>query len=256
VGLDDVHARLRRVRPHVAAELDRPHAEEHLLASVVLDLVEADSVDALADALGLQGTVQSLLLWGADPVTGTEDLTLASAVRRLAPRSRGAALADVEPDLVVVTDACVAAVDASVGRPGHLAARAARGEPVPGERITAVSDALVEAGFTASRDQVTSSFAAASLGALSLLLGSSLSRRSHAIALGAPSADLLNPERDDLAAWAVHAAALAAASDAEPSPLEMRVTTWLDVARRLGAVMGAERAVRRIRSHPVLAADR
>jgi hypothetical protein len=256
VGLDDVFARVQRVRPHVAAELARPHAEEALLAGVVVDLADAGALDALAASLALEGVVQTVLLWGADPVTGAEDLTLASTVRRVAPGVRGAALGDVEPDLVVITDLAVGAVDASVGRPGHLAARASRGEPVPGARVAALSDQLTQHGVTATVEQVAEGIAAASLAAVALALGATLGRRAHAIALGAPSADLLNPQRDDLAAWADQAATLAAAADPLPSPLEMRVTTWLDVARRLGEVMGAERAVRRIRAHPVLAHDR
>lgn len=229
MALDDVVRRVATARPRVAAELSRPHADETLLAAVVTALAPAE----LATALALPGEVERVLLWGGDLATGAEDLALAAALRDVLPRAGRAALLEAEPDLVVVTSAVVAAVDATVGRPGHAVARARRGEPVPG------LDAIAA---TLGMDLDPAYAAPARLAAVALKLGESLGREAHGIALGAPSDDLLHPERDDLAAWAAAAAAL------EGLPVALHVTTWLDVARRLGD----HPVAREVRAHPVL----
>lgn len=229
MGLDDVVRRVATARPRVAAELARPHADEALLAAVVTTATPAE----LGTAFALPGRVERLLLWGADLPTGTEDLALAGALRAVLPKAGRAAILEAEPDLVIVTSTAVVAVDATVGRPGHAVARARRGEPVPGlDGIAATLGIDLDPAYAAP----------ARLAAVALALGRALDREPHGVALGAPSGDLLHPERDDLAAWA------AAAAELEGLPVALRVTTWLDVARRLGdsPVAGT------IRDHPVL----
>jgi hypothetical protein len=253
---DDVIARVRRERPRVAAELDRPHAEEALLAAVVTTLADRDALPALAPALQLPGEVERVLLWGADPVTGTEDLALSRALRSVVPGTGRAAGLEAEPDLVVVTDRAVAVVDATVGRPGHLAARVARAEPVPAPHVAGVAEALTSVGLRPGPEVLLPAFAPARLAAVAIRLAGSLDRAPHAVALGAPSEDLLRPERDDLARWAAHATALV--HDHHPGagrwiPV-LRVATWLDLARRLAALPEAAAAAELIRAHPVLAA--
>jgi hypothetical protein len=229
VRVDDVVHRVAAARPRVAAEMDRPHSDERLLAEVVVALPLPD----LARAFGLPDDVERALLWGADVGTGAEDLGLAAALHAVLPGAGRAALLDAEPDLVVVTGSVVAAVDATVGRPGHAVARARRGEPVPG---------LDGVAATLGVDLDPRHAAPARLAAVALALGRALGREPCGIALGAPSGDLLHPERDDLAAWAEAAAALG------ELPVGLHVTTWLDVARRLGH----HPAALAIRAHPVL----
>src|SRR5258708_31663724 len=112
--VDPVLARLATARPRIAGEIARPHAEEALLAGVVTDLRDAAALPALAVAVGADGTYERCLLWGADPATGAEDLTLATALREVAPGAGRAVMLEAEPDLVVVTSSSVGAVDASV----------------------------------------------------------------------------------------------------------------------------------------------
>src|SRR3712207_2896853 len=85
VEASEVLARIAAARPRVAAELERPHAEEALLSGVVLDLAREGALDALAPAVGARGTFERCLLWGTDPATGTEDLGLAAALHAVAP---------------------------------------------------------------------------------------------------------------------------------------------------------------------------
>lgn len=245
--------RIAAARPRVAAELERPHAEEALLAGVVLDL--AGALDALAVAVGAEGTFETALLWGADPVTGIEDLRLASALREVAPGAGRAALLEAEPDLVVVTDEAVVAVDATVGRPGHAAARASRGEDVPPRLLDGVRDALERHGITLDPERLRRAYAPARLAAVTLTLADALERRAVTVALAGRAVDLLRPERDDVTAWSDAAAAVLGGGDGV-TRVELRALSWLQVADRLADDPRASAAVERIRTHPVLAAGR
>lgn len=250
----DVLARLAAARPRVAAELDRPHAEEALLAGVVLDLRDAEALDALVPALGAEGTYERCLLWGADPVTGAEDLALAAALHAVAPGAGRAAVLDAEPDLVVVTDEAVVAVDATVGRPGHAAARAQRGEPVPPRLADGVRAALDACGVVLTADDVTRAYAPARLAAVTLTLARALGLRAVTVALAGRAVDLLRPGSDDARAWSDAATVvLRAAGDA---PLSLRALSWLQVADRLADHPRTSAATARIRAHPTLAAGR
>ena len=250
----DVLARIAAARPRVAAELDRPHAEEALLAGVVLDLVGGDALDGLPAALGAGGAFERCVLWGADPRTGAEDLTLAAALHAVAPDAGRAVLLDAEPDLVVVTDDAVVAVDATVGRPGHAAARARRGEPVAPRLVTGVQQALERHGVRLSPADVAVAYAPARLAAVALALGAVLGRRAVTVALAGRAVDLLRPDRDDVRAWSDAATIVLRA--AGHAPLSVRALSWLQVADRLEGDPRAAAAVRRIRTHPTLADGR
>jgi hypothetical protein len=252
VESSEVLARIAATRPRVAAELERPHAEEALLAGVVLDLAGAGALDALAAAVGADGGDVRCLLWGADPATGVEDLALAAALHEVAPGAGRAAMLDAEPDLVVVTSECVAAIDAAVGRPGHAAARARRGEPVAPQLLDGVTAALERHGLRLAHEEVASAYAPARLAAVALTLGAALGRRPMTVALAGRAVDLLRPERDDVRAWSDAATVLL--RGAATVPVEIRALSWLQVADRLGADPRAAAAVDRIRSHPTLAA--
>jgi hypothetical protein len=250
--VDDVLARIAAVRPRVAAELERPHAEEALLAGVVLDL--ADALDALVPALGVDGTFEQALLWGHDPVTGAEDLGLAKALNAVAPGAGRAVLLETEPDLVVVTSTTVVAVDASVGRPGHAAQRARRGEAVPERLLDGVRIALARHDVRLDADALVASYAPARLAAVALTLGATLRRDAVTIALAGRAVDLLRPERDDVAAWSDAARNVLKAIGL--ARLDVRALSWLQVADRLESDGRVPHAVERIRSHPTLAAGR
>ena len=247
--------RIAAARPRVAAELERPHAEETLLAGVVLDLADAGALDALAVAVGAAGTFETALLWGADPRTGVEDLRLAAALHDVAPGAGRAALLDAEPDLVVLTDENVVAVDATVGRPGHAAARATRGEPVPPRLLDGVRLALGRHGIHLDPERLRQAYAPARLAAVTLTLADALERRAVTVALAGRAVDLLRPERDDVTAWSDAAAAVLGGGDGV-TRVELRALSWLQVADRLAADPRAQAAVERIRAHPVLAAGR
>lgn len=240
-------ARLATARPRVASELARPHAEEALLAGVVADLLSA--LPALASALGGEGTYERCLLWGADVATGTEDMALAAALHAVAPDAGRAVRLDAEPDLVVVTTETVVAVDAAVGRPGHAAARARRGEPVPAPLLSGVRDTLARYGIVL--DDVATAYAPARLAAVTLALGDTLGREAVTVALAGRAVDLLRPERDDVAAWSDAATVLLRAAGL--APLSIRALSWLQLADRLAEEPGTEAAVARIRTHPTLA---
>jgi hypothetical protein len=244
--------RLAAARPRVAAELERPHAEEALLAGVVLDLAAADALPALAAAVGAAGTYGHCLLWGADPVTGVEDLTLAAALHAVAPGAGRAVLLEAEPDLVVVSGEDVVAVDVTVGRPGHAAARARRGEPVPPKVLDGVRAALVSYGIVLTPEEVAAAYAPARLAAVTLSLAAALGRRPVTVALASRAVDLLRPERDDVSAWSDAASVLL--PDAGAAGLDVRALSWLQVADRLAAHPRTAAAVGRIRRHPTLAA--
>jgi hypothetical protein len=252
--VEPVIARLATARPHVASELQRPHAEEALLAGVVLDLLSADALAALSVAFGAGGDFERALLWGADAATGAEDLALASALRVVAPGAGRAAMLAAEPDLVVVTSSDVVAVDVSVGRPGHAAARARRGEPVPERLLLGVRDVLDSHGLALSDDEVRAAYAPARLAAVTLTLAAALDRAAITVALAGRAVDLMHPDRDDAGAWSDAAAVLLRA--AGTAPFDVRALSWLQVADRLGDDPRAAAAVARIRTHPVLAADR
>ncbi|MDQ1711504.1 MAG: hypothetical protein QOE45_954 [Frankiaceae bacterium] len=244
-------ARIAAARPRVAAELERPHAEEALLAGVVLDLAATSALAALARAVGAVGGYQRSLLWGADPVTGAEDLGLAAALHTVAPGAGRAALLEAEPDLVVVSSESVVVVDATVGRPGHAAARAARGEPVPPRLLDGVRDALASYGIVLDAADVVTAYAPARLAAVALVLGDALDRPAVTVALAGRAVDLLRPERDDAATWSDAAAALLRGAGGR---VEVRALSWLQVADRLAQAPRTEPAVERIRTHPTLAA--
>ncbi|HVF03937.1 MAG TPA: hypothetical protein VNA20_03775 [Frankiaceae bacterium] len=250
----DVLARIAAARPRVAAELERPHAEEALLAGVVLDLLVAGALDPLPAALGCDGRYERCVLWGADPETGAEDLTLAAALHAVAPGAGRAALLEAEPDLVVVTEDSVVAVDATVGRPGHAAARARRGEPVPPRLLDGVQQALERHGVRLSPADVAMAYAPARLAAVTLALANALGRRAVTVALAGRAVDLLRPDRDDARAWSDAAAVVLRA--AGTAPLQVRALSWLQVADRLAADPRTAAAVARIRSHPTLAPGR
>jgi hypothetical protein len=245
--------RIAAARPRVAAELERPHAEEALLAGVVLDLAAAGALPALAEAVGATGSHERTLLWGADPGTGVEDLALAAALRSVAPGAGRNALLEAEPDLVVVSTGAVVAVDATVGRPGHAAARAARGEPVPPRLLAGVRDALAAHGVTLDADAVAAAYAPARLAAVALALGAALERPAVTVALAGRAVDLLRPDRDDVRAWSDAATVLLRAAGER---VEVRALSWLQVADRLAGHAGTGAAVDRIRAHPTLAARR
>lgn len=253
-GVEPVLARIAAARPRVAAELDRPHAEEALLAGVVLDLAAAGALDALAAAMGAAGTYERCLLWGADPASGTEDLSLAGALHAVAPGAGRAALLEAEPDLVVISSSNVVCVDASVGRPGHAAARARRGEPVPPVLLDGVRSALAGYGVLLGADEAAAAFAPARLAAVALTLAATVGRHPVTVALAGRAVDLLRPERDDVAAWSDAAAVML--RDAGAAGLEVRALSWLQVADRLAPDPRARHAVARIREHPTLAAAR
>lgn len=239
MDLEQIRTRLVTARPQVAAELSRPHAEEALLAGVVTDL--AGRLDLLGEALGVPGEVERALLWGADATTGAEDLRLAAAVRAAGTGT------DAEPDLVLLSSTAVAVVDAAIDRPGHAAARAARGEPVPDVRL---AEALARHGVVV--DGLRESFAPARLAAVALGLAAETDRQPFALALAGRVHDLLRPGRDSLAAWTAAAAPVATAAP----QLTMRAVSWLHVANALVPYPGAAAAVRRIHTFPPLAATR
>ena len=249
----DVLARLASARPRVAAELERPHAEEALLAGVVLDLRAADALDALAPALAAEGTYERCLLWGADPSTGVEDLALAAALHAVAPGAGRAALLEAEPDLVVVTDASVVAVDATVARPGHAAARARRGEPVPPRLLAGVREALAAHGVALTDDDVRAAYAPARLAAVALALGAALGRTPVTVALAGRAVDLLRPGSDELGAWSDAAAVVLRAAG---ETVVVRAMSWLQVADHLAEDPRTLTAADRIRRHPTLAVGR
>lgn len=249
----DVLSRVATARPRVAAELERPHAEEALLAGVVIDLVEANALALLAPAVAATGTYERTVLWGADPVTAAEDLALAAALHAVAPGAGRAATLEAEPDLVVVTSVNVVVVDATVGRPGHAAARARRGEPVPPPLVVGVRDELASHGVHLALDDVTRAFAPARLAAVALHLGSVLGREPVTVALAGRAVDLLRPDRDDAGTWSDAATVvLRAAGEA----VAIRALSWVQLAERLDADARARTAVARIRAHPTLAAGR
>jgi hypothetical protein len=193
MSLNAVLARVATARPRVAANLERPHADERLLAEVVTDLVDADVPRAIAAAFGLSDGVERVVLWGADVLSGTEDLALAAALRRLDPDASRAVLLEAEPDLVVVTDSEVALVDATIGRPGHAAARRARGEPMPAGHAEAVRTTLRDYGALVTTGQVERHFGVARLAATALLIGDELDRTPYGIALAARPATCCSP---------------------------------------------------------------
>ena len=249
----DVLSRVASARPRVAAELERPHAEEALLAGVVLDLIESGALSLLATAVGADGTYERSVLWGADPLTSAEDLALAAALHAIAPGAGRAATLDGEPDLVVVTTSAVVVVDATVGRPGHAAARARRGEPVPPRLVVGVRDELARHGVELALDDVTRAFAPARLAAVALHLGEALGREPVTVALAGRAVDLLRPDRDDMGTWSDAATVmLRAAGEA----VAVRALSWLQMAERLDADPRAATAAARIRAHPTLGPGR
>jgi hypothetical protein len=250
----DLLARVAAARPRVAAELERPHAEEALLAAVVGDLLGADALDALAPAVGVTGSYERCVLWGADPHTGTEDLSLASALHAVAPGAGRAAMLEAEPDLVVVTAEEVVAIDAAVGRPGHAAARARRGEPVAPGLLDGVTTALRRHGIALAPDDVARAYAPARLAAVALTLANALGRTAVTVALAGRAVDLLRPGSDHLGTWSDSATVLLRA--AGEAPLAIRALSWLQLAERLDEDPRADAAARRIRDHPTLAAGR
>jgi hypothetical protein len=248
---DDVRNRLATARPRVAADLDRPLADEALLLDVVCDLVDSGLPSLVGAAFGLSPAVERVVLWGQDLLTGAEDLPLAAALRRLDPTAGRAAAVEAEPDLVVVTHSAVAVVDATVGRPGHAASRAARGEPIAPGRLDAVRETLRRFGALVTSGQAERHFAVARLAAVALVLGDEAGRTPYAFALGTTPADLLRPAHDPLGAWADSAVIVGGMAG-----LRMRVAQWLDIAARLEAEPRAAATVRRIRTHPLVSRPR
>ncbi len=252
--MEAILARLAAARPRVASELARPHAEEALLAGVVGDLLASGALDALGPAIGAGGTYERCVLWGADPASGIDDLTLAAALHAVSGGGGRAATLDAEPDLVVVTSETVVAVDATIGRPGHAAARARRGEPVAEALLDGVRTVLLQHGVGLGPDEVAVAYAPARLAAVALELGAALDRPAVTVALAGRAVDLLRPDRDDVAAWSDAAAVLLRVAGA--APLDIRALSWLQMADRLAGDPRATAAVARIRAHPTLAAPR
>jgi hypothetical protein len=248
---DDVRRRIATARPRVAADLDRPHADEALLLDVTCDLVAAGLTPLVGTAFGLSPAVERVVLWGQDLVTGAEDLPLAAALRRLDPSAGRAAALEAEPDLVIVTDVEAAVVDATVGRPGHAASRTARGEPIAPGRLDAVRETLRDYGALVTGGQVQRHFAVARLAALALVLGDEAGRTPYAFALGTTAADLLRPAHDPVGAWADSAVIVGGMAG-----MAMRVTGWLDIATRLENEPRAAGTVRLIRQHPLVTRPR
>ena len=142
-GVDSLLDRLTAVRPQLADVLSRPHAEEALLADVIAALeASADGLSLLAHALGVGRAVERVTLWGVDVATGAADPLLAAAVASVHPGAGAAVLHEAEPDLLIVTADAVASISVAVDRPGHAAARALRGEPIPSSRLADLSEAL------------------------------------------------------------------------------------------------------------------
>jgi hypothetical protein len=248
---DDVRSRLATARPRVAADLDRPLADEALLFDVTCDLVDAGLAPMVGTAFGLSPAVERVVLWGQDVLIGAEDLPLAAALRRLDPAAGRAAALEAEPDLVVVTGAEVAVVDSTVGRPGHAASRAARGEPIAPGRLDAVRETLRRYGATVTSGQVQRHFAVARLAAVALVLGEEAGRTPYAFALGTTPADLLHSARDPVGAWADSAVIVGGMAR-----MKMQVTQWLDIAARLDSEPRAAATARLIRTHPLVTRPR
>jgi hypothetical protein len=246
-------SRLVTARPRVAAELERPHAEEALLAGVVLDLRDADALALLGPGVGAAGAFERCVLWGADPESGVEDLALAGALHAVAPGAGRAATLEAEPDLVVVTSDDVVAVDATVGRPGHAVSRARRGEAVPPRLVDGVRDELARYGVALTGEDVLRAYGPARLAAVALRLGETLRRRPETVALAGRAVDLLRPGADELGAWSDAASVvLRAAGDT----VTVRALSWLQLADRLAEDPRGVTAADRIRAHPTLAARR
>ncbi len=243
-------SRLRESRPRVAGELARPHAEEALLAGLVTDLGDHGRNDLWTAALGVKGDVESVLLWGADPATGVEHPALADALSAVASGAGRAVVLEAEPDLVVVTSEDVALVDVAIARPGHAAARARRGEPVPTARLTDLSRALAQHGVALEPESLIADYATARLTAVGLQLGQRLSRRPVILGVGGGVADLLRPGRDPLTEWAQSASRVAGEVARAGVAAELRLLTWRELADRLEQAGAPPHAVRRIRSHP------
>jgi hypothetical protein len=141
--VDTLLERLLANRPGLDDVLSRPHAEEALLADVVASLESApDGLGRLGHALGVGRAIERVSLWGVDLATGQDDEVLSAAVSAVHPGAGPAVRREAEPDLLIVTPDAVATISVAVDRPGHAAARALRGEPIPSARLADLSSAL------------------------------------------------------------------------------------------------------------------
>ena len=235
--MDSLLSDLLAARPRVVAELARPHSEEALLR----DVVAAGGIPALGEALG-HGNVERTVLWGHDLATLAPDPDVDAALAQVHPGAGRAVRLEAEPDLVVVTDRRVTCFDVSFGRPGHAAARAARGEPVPAARLQELAGAL---GGRLDERAVAASYAVARAAAVALALGCRLDRPPALLAVLDDSGDLLRPAsaRDR---WVRGAGPVRAALDGE---LAVEALGWSTLARLL-----PEPAAAVLRRSPVVAA--
>ena len=224
--MDSLLDRLTAVRPDLVDVLRRPHAEEGLLADVVATLeLAAGGLASLAHALGVGRSVERVCLWGIDLATGRADPLLAAAVTSVHPGAGAAVLRDAEPDLLIVTADAVAAVSVAVDRPGHAAARALRGEPIPSSRLAELSEAL---GGALDPAEVSAVYPAARTVALGLALAEGRPLDVIAIAAGGG----LMTGADRTAAWLSMAERVEEALGAVD--VHSRVLRWRELAAALG----------------------
>jgi hypothetical protein len=237
--VDSLLDRLTAVRPDLADALSRPHAEEALLADVVASLESAaDGLASLAHALGVGRAVQRVCLWGVDVATGVADPLLAAAVATVHPTAGAAVLREAGPDLLIVTADAVASISVAVDRPGHAAARALRGEPIPPSRLVELSEAL---GGALDPSEVSAVYPAARTVAVGLAVAEGRPLDVIAIAAGGG----LMTGADRTAAWLSMAERVEEALEAVD--VHSRVLRW----RELAAAMGEDSpAYDVISSHP------
>ncbi|MDQ1701927.1 MAG: hypothetical protein QOF57_1179 [Frankiaceae bacterium] len=224
--MDTLLDRLTAARPHLADALSRPHAEEALLADVVASLeASPDGLSSLAHALGVGRSVERVTLWGVDLATGADDPALLAAATSVHPGAGRAVLREAEPDLLIVTADAVATVSVAVDRPGHAAARALRGEPIPSSRLAALSQAL---GGALDPDEVAAVYPAARTVAVGLAVTAGRPQDVIAIAAGGG----LMTGADRTAAWLAMAERVEEALEAVD--VHSRVLRWRELAAALG----------------------
>ena len=223
--MDSLLDRLTAVRPDLIDALSRPHAEEALLADVVASLETVDGgLASLAHALGVGRAVERVCLWGIDVATGAADPLLAAAVSTVHPSAGAAVLREAVPDLLIVTADAVASVSVAVDRPGHAAARALRGEPIPSTRLAELSVAL---GGTLDPAEVSAVYPAARTVAVGLALADERPLDVIAIAAGGG----LMSGADRTAAWLSMAERVEEALGAVD--VHSRVLRWRELAAAL-----------------------
>ncbi len=231
--------RLTTARPQLADVLSRPHAEEALLADVVASLESApDGLASLGHALGIGRSVERVTLWGVDLATGADDPLLLAAATSVHPGAGLAVLREAEPDLLICTADAVATVSVAVDRPGHAAARALRGEPIPNSRLVDLSNAL---GGALEPAEVAVVYPAARTVAVGLAVADGRPLDVIAVAAGGG----LMAGADRTAAWLAMAERVEEALEAVD--IHSRVLRWRELAAALGEDSPAYDV---IRAHP------